>query len=82
MNQQTSYTLKASITEYKNNLNSDVSRTTPSAKKVQTTPNILELIKIVLGTISEQSARNMTLSERRSFYDITNELISLTHELR
>ena len=81
VNQQTSCTLKASIMEYKKNiLDSKASGST--AKQVSNTPNILELVKIVLGTIPEQNARKMTLQERRAFYDITNELMSLTQELR
>lgn len=80
MNHQTSYSFKVSILEYKKNsqtLNSKESAI--HVKKFQNMPNIVELTRIMFGTIIVENARKMTLPERHAFYDMTNELISLTH---
>jgi len=82
MNQQTSYSLKADIREYKKSnqtLNSEES--VLSMKSIQNTPDVVELARIILGVISGKNARKMTLDERHAFYNITNGLLALTHQL-
>lgn len=79
MNQQTSYSLKASILECKKNSQTSSSKESAlTVKKFQSMPDIVELARIMFGVIAVENARKMTLQERRAFYGITNELVSLT----
>ncbi|MDE1844450.1 MAG: hypothetical protein KGI10_03885 [Thaumarchaeota archaeon] len=82
MNQQTSYSLKASILEYKKNSHTLGSKEhVAHTKKFQSMPNIVEIARIMFGAISAENARKMTLQERHAFYEVTNELVSLTYKL-
>ena len=81
MNQQTSYSLKASILEYKKNNQTSNSEDYVLPRDDQNTPDVVELIRIRLGVISEENARKMTLDERHAFYNIADGLLALTHQL-
>ena len=79
MNQQTSYSLKASILEYKkSNHDSDSEDLELPMKNI---PDVAELTRIMLGVISGENAKKMTLSDRHAFYNITNGLLALTYQL-
>ena len=79
MNQQTSYSLKASILEYRKS--NHASNSEESVLSGKNTPNVVELARIMLGVISGENARKMTLSDRYAFYNITNGLLALTSQL-
>ena len=82
MNQQTSYSHKESILEckkIKHDLNSEES--VLPMKSIQNSPNVAELTKIMLGTISKENARKMNLYERHVFYNITDGIFALTSNL-
>ena len=82
MNQQTSYSLKASILEYtKSNQTSNSEESVLPMKSIQNTPDVVELTRIMLGVISEENTRKMTLDERRAFYNITDGILALTYQL-
>jgi hypothetical protein len=81
MNQQTSYSLKASILEYKKNNQTSNSEDLVLPTNTQNTPDVVELTRIMLGVISEENARKMTLDERHAFYNITDGLLALTYQL-
>ncbi|MHB8601537.1 MAG: hypothetical protein ACYC6W_07350 [Nitrosotalea sp.] len=81
MNQQTRYSLKASILEYKNSQTSSFKESDFDMKEFQNMPNIVELTRIMFRTIAVENVRKMTLQERRVFYDITDKLVSLTYKL-
>ena len=82
MNHQTRHLIKTSILEYKKNsqtLSSKVSDV--SVKEFQSMPDVAELTRIMFGAIAVENARKMTLQERRAFFGITDDLISLTQKL-
>ncbi len=82
MNQQTSYSIGASVLECKkNNLILNSKEPVLPTKEFQTMPNVVELTRIMIGTIAGENARNMTQRERQAFYNITNKFLSLTDEL-
>ena len=82
MNQQTSYSLKADMPEYeKNTQTSNSEESVSPMKSIQNIPDVVELTRIMLGVISGENARKMTLDERHAFYNITNGLLALTHQL-
>ena len=82
MNHQTSYSLKASILEYKKNGQISSSKESElSVKRFQSMPDIIELTRIMFGIIAVENARKMSLQERQAFFGITNDLISLTQKL-
>jgi hypothetical protein len=78
MNQQTSY-VKASILEYKKSHESSNSKVLDSS--MENIPDVVELARIMVGVISEENARKMTLSDRHAFYNIANGLLTLTYQL-
>ena len=82
MNQQTSYSLKASILECKKR-NQALNSEEPllPMKDIQNIPDVMELTRIMLGVVSVENARKMTLSERHAFYSIINGLHALTYQL-
>ena len=62
MNQQTSYSLKASILEYKKrNQAPNSEEPVVSMKDIQNIPDVVELTRIMLGVVSVENARKMTL---------------------
>jgi hypothetical protein len=81
MNQQTSYSLKASILEYKKIDQSSSSEESVFPTDIQNTPDVVELTRIMLGAISGQNARKMTLGERRVFYNIIDGTLAVTYKL-
>ena len=82
MNQQTNCSLKASIMEYKENSQiSNSKESVSSRQEFQDMPYVLELTRIMLGTIAMENARKMTLNERHVFYSMANGLLSLAHSL-
>lgn len=82
MNQQTSYSLKANILEYKkSNQTSNSEESVLPMKSIQNTPDVAELTRIMLGATFEENARKMTLDERHAFYNITDGLLALTYQL-
>lgn len=52
-----------------------------SAKEIQTIPDVVELARIMIGTLVEENARNMSQRELQAFYNIKNEFLSLTDML-
>ena len=80
MNQQTSYSLKASILEYKKSNHDSNSEVLDLPMK--NIPDVVELTRIMLGVISGENSRKMTLSDRHAFYNIANGLLALTDQLR
>ena len=82
MNQQTSYSLKANILEYKkSNQTSNSEESVLPMKSIQNTSDVAELTRIMLGVTFEENARKMTLEERHAFYNITDGLLALTYQL-
>ena len=82
MNHQTSYSLKASILEYKKNSQTMNSKKMDvPTKEFQSMPDVAELTRIMFGVIAVENARKMTLQARHAFFGITNDLISLTQKL-
>ena len=82
MNQQTSYSEKASILEHKkSNQTSNSIESVLSMKSIQNPLDIVELARIMLGIISEENARKMTRDERHAFYNITNDLMAIAYKL-
>ena len=79
MNQQTSYSLKASILEYKRN--NEASNSKELDLPMGNIPDVVELTRIMLGVISGENSRKMTLSDRHVFYNIANGLLALTNQL-
>ena len=81
MNQQTSYSLKASILEYKKSDHTSCSEESVLPMNIQNTPDVMELTRIMLGVISEENVRKMTLEERRVFYNTIDSLLAITYKL-
>jgi len=81
MNQQTSYSLKASILEYKNSQISNSEESVLPTKDILDIPDVAELTRIMLGVISVENTRKMTLMERQALYSIVNDLHNLTYQL-
>ena len=82
MNQQTSYSQKASMLEHKkSNQALNPKESSLAVKSIQNTLDIAELARIMLGVISEENARKMTRDERHAFYNITNDLLSIAYKL-
>ena len=82
MNQQTSYSLKTSILEYKKRDHASNSEESVfPMKDIQNIPDVAELTRIMLGVVSVENARKMTLRERHAFYSIANSLLALTYQL-
>ena len=82
MNQQTSYSLKASILEYKKSDQTSGSEESVLSMNIQNTSDVMELTRIMLGAISEENARKMTMDERRVFYNTVDGLLAITYKLR
>jgi hypothetical protein len=79
MNQQTSYLHKTKCVEYKKHKpTSKHEGSVFHVNEFKCTPDLMELTRIMLGTVSSENAKNMTLQERHAFYDIASDLISLT----
>jgi len=81
MNQQTSYSLKASIPEYKKSDQISSSEESVLSMNIQNTPDVMELTRIMLGVISGEKARKMTLDERHAFYNTIDGLLAITYKL-
>ena len=81
MNQQTSYSLKASILEYKKSDQISDSEESVLSMNIQKTLDVMELTRIMLGAISEENARKMTMNERRVFYNTMDGLLAITYKL-
>ncbi len=82
MNQQTRYPLKVSMLDYKkNNQTLSSKEHVLPVMKFQDIPDIVELVRIMLGIVHVENARKMTMKERHAFYNSTNALLILTHKL-
>lgn len=82
MNQQTSYSLNASILEeYKKSDQTSGSEESFLPMNIQNTPDVMELTRIMLGIISGENVRKMTVYERQVFYNTIDGLLAITYKL-
>ena len=81
MNQQTSYSLKDGILECNKIDQTSGSEESVLPMNIQNAPDVMEFTRIMLGVISKENVRKMTLHERCVFYNTISGLLAITYKL-